>query len=129
MRRKLSGILVIALLIVCGVCAGTGYQVWRFVFVVEPPGVGAKAEKGYQTCAPIISALADYKAKNGTYPKKLEDLIPTFLAESALVSVDGMPVDYTLTTASYQLKFHYTGPGMNTCVYAPENGWHCSGYY
>jgi hypothetical protein len=113
----------------CCVCAGAGYLIWKFVFVVDAPGVGAKAEKGYQTCAPLISALADYKAKNGTYPQKLDELVPTFLPESAPVLVDGMTVDYGLTTASYQLKFHYAGPGMNTCKYAPESGWHCSGFY
>jgi hypothetical protein len=114
----------LALLIIC---VAAGYFLYSLM-VVDPPGKGAKAELGYQTCAPIIAALERYHAQQGTYPKTLDLLVPDFIP-SVPTSFDNLDLGYRLADDSYRLDFHYTGPGMNTCSYSPETGWRCSGYY
>ena len=127
MRRRLTVFLVLGFLVTLAVCAGASYFVWA-AFVGQPPGVGPKAEQGYRACGPIIDALAKYKAQHGSYPETLSVLVPTFGADVSHATQD-IGVDYRLTASSYQLEFRYTGPGMNICVYTPEAGWKCSGYY
>ena len=39
------------------------------------------------------------------------------------------PLEYSADGMSYKLRFRYVGPGMNVCVYTPEEKWRCSGYY
>jgi hypothetical protein len=94
----------------------------------EKPGEGAKASLGYQTCEPVIQALEKYRAQRAAYPEKLESLAPDFLA-AVPATVNNYPVEYSASGTSYKLSFRYTGPGMNTCVYTPENKWRCTGYY
>ncbi len=93
-----------------------------------PPGVGPKADQGYQACAPIIAALEQHHAQVGTYPATLAALVPTYLPKFEY-TVGEVSIDYRPIEPSYQLIFHYTGPGMNTCTYTPETGWKCTGYY
>ena len=46
----------------------------------EKPGEGAKAEKGYRICDPVIQALEKYQQqKKAAYPAKLESLVPDYL--------------------------------------------------
>jgi hypothetical protein len=97
---------------------------------VEPPGQGAKAELGYQACAPIIAALGRYHDANGAYPQTLAELVPDYLPSVPGV-VNDQPIQYSRTDESYSLSFGYVGPGLNTCTYSPdqEQGWRCSGLY
>lgn len=126
-RRTLLIILIPGCLAALLVCALAGWFTWSFLHV-DPPGKGAKAELGYQTCAPIIAALARYREQNGAYPGQLAQLVPDFLP-AAPGPFDHQELGYRLDGSSYRLEFHYTGPGMNTCAYTPETGWTCSGYY
>jgi len=94
-----------------------------------PPGKGAKAELGYERCAPIIEALAAYRQRESAYPETLEALVTAKdLTAIPLGPQDGI-LGYTRTTRSYELSFHYEGPGMNNCTYKPESKWSCSGYF
>jgi hypothetical protein len=127
MRRRLMVVLALGFLVILGLCAGIAYVAWA-TFIGPPPGVGPKAEQGYRACAPIIDALARYHVDHGSYPKTLDMLVPTYISEVAHTAQE-IGIDYRLTESSYQLEFRYAGPGMNICVYAPEHGWHCSGYY
>ncbi len=92
----------------------------------EAPGEGAKAERGYAACAPILAALAEFREANGNYPDSLTALVPDYL-NSIPSQVNDQPITYSKTAASFTLTFGYVGPGMNICTYAPERGWRCSG--
>lgn len=94
----------------------------------EPPGVGEKAERGYTTCAPIITALEQYLLDKGEYPESLTGLVPDYLAQVP-GEVNDQPISYTKTEDGFSLSFHYIGPGMNTCTYTPANEWSCSGAF
>src|SRR5258708_1290768 len=79
-----------------------------------PPGQGRAARNGYNACAPAISALAAFHADHGTYPARLEDLLPRYLVrvpttkdESRLDSIRYKPEP----SDSYSLEFRYAGPG------------------
>lgn len=127
MRRRLPLLLAFGLLAAIAVCAGVGYAVWA-TLIGPPPGVGPKAEEGYQACAPIIDALARYQAQHAAYPETLDALVPAFLA--AVPAADGrVEFAYRLAGTSYELEFRYVGPGMNICTYTPETGWDCEGFY
>jgi hypothetical protein len=93
-----------------------------------PPGKGDKAEAGYKACAPVIAALASYHQAKGRYPESLKELVPGYV-DSIPEEVNGLAIEYKPTPTSYSLRFSYEGPGMNTCVYTPETGWSCSGYF
>lgn len=93
-----------------------------------PPGVGPKADQGYQACAPIIAALEQHHAQAGTYPATLAALVPTYLSKIDY-TVGDVNIDYRTIEPGYQLIFRYTGPGMNICTYTPDTGWKCTGYY
>ena len=95
----------------------------------EPPGVGEKAEKGYAASEPVIDALESYKADHGSYPETLTALVPEYLP-AAPTKTDELDFSYSSTGGSYRFSFHYIGPGMNSCTFAPESKeWDCSGAY
>ncbi len=94
----------------------------------EKPGEGAKAELGYAVCSPIIAALERFYAQNERYPEVLSELVPAYL-EDVPPEVNGEPIEYRVTSTSYELTFSYSGPGRNTCTYTPEGSWKCRGYY
>jgi hypothetical protein len=112
-------------LLVCAAAVGAGFLLKR---ETEAPGEGAKAQRGYQACDPIIVALRQYEEDHGAYPEALAALVPGYLAEVP-AAVNDWPIEYRLTDESYSLEFSYTGPGMNHCSYTPAGGWDCYGYY
>ena len=46
------------------------------------PGAGPKARLGYREAAPIIQALDAYRNAQGGWPASIEELTPTFLANT-----------------------------------------------
>jgi hypothetical protein len=96
--------------------------------ISEQPGVGAKADAGYKACAPLIAALVQYYQVKNEYPTGLSELVPAFLPDLP-PEIQAMGISYMRSESSYTLSFSYTGPGMNHCIYTPEKGWNCSGYY
>jgi hypothetical protein len=131
MRRYLPFILALVVFVLCGLCAlcaGIGYLFWTRVSV-PGPGAGSTADLGYQTCASIIAALERYHAQEGVYPATLDDLVPSYLVEAPPTPEGISEIRYRLRATSFELQFKYIGPGVNTCVYTPETGWTCSGYY
>jgi len=127
MRRRLTLFIIPGCLLLLCLSAVAAYFLYKTI-VGDPPGVGPKAEQGYQACAPIIQALASYQAQQGSYPTALAGLVPAYLNQVP-AEVTGQPLGYMLKGASYQLEFRYVGPGMNICDYSPETGWKCHGYY
>lgn len=121
-RQKLLSLSFIIVYLLLGV------QACRPGPLDEPPGVGEKAERGYQICAPVINALNAFKQANGSYPPSLAELAPDYLLKVP-VEVNNEPITYKLTTTSYQITFGYIGPGINICTYSPEKDWQCSGAY
>lgn len=125
-RKRILFILLPFLLIF--IAAGT-FWAWRaYKTANESPGVGVKAERGYQACEPVIAALSRYYEEKGSYPETLEALVPAYLSEIPK-TVNDMPILYGLTEQSYTLEFSYVGPGMNHCSYTPELHWKCYGFY
>jgi len=112
-----------------------GYIIVLLVLVVfqsascfEKPGEGAKAERGYKTAAPVIEALHKYYKANAIYPDSLSQLVPVY------VPVIGREPELSYSSISlgkdYELKFSYTGPGVNHCTYiGSKKKWECDGYY
>jgi len=94
----------------------------------EPPGVGEKADKGYAFSEPIIKALDQYKTDHGTYPEKLDELVPGYLPTKPSVTEE-LEYSYSGHGDTYSFSFHYRGPGLNTCTYKPGEDWKCSGAY
>lgn len=87
-----------------------------------PPGEGKVAQKFYSKAEPIIKALEEFRLSNGSYPNKLTELAPEYLSH-----VDWNEHSYESFGNSYKLFFSYEGPGVNSCVYTPEEAWKCSG--
>jgi hypothetical protein len=118
MRKIALGLVFLFLLASCSTIKG----------YFEKPGVGEKAEKGYQVCEPVIQALEKYRQQKAAYPKKLAHLAPDYLADVPTKVNDEM-INYSNEGTSYKLSFSYIGPGINNCVYTPEDKWSCVGYY
>ncbi len=95
----------------------------------KPPGKGARAEAGFNSCRPIVEALESYKRDSGNYPGSLSALNPKYLLEVP-TEVNGFPIRYKEDQQrGFVLSFSYTPPGMNECVYEPANKWKCRGWY
>jgi hypothetical protein len=128
-NKKIRWLWIAILLIVLISLGAAGWWAWRsYQTANEPPGVGVKAERGYRACEPVIAALTRYYEDHGSYPEKLEALLPDYLGEAPL-TVNDMPILYRLTEQSYTLEFSFVGPGMNHCSYTPEAKWDCYGFY
>jgi hypothetical protein len=93
-----------------------------------PPGEGEKAERGYEQAQPIIVALEQWHTKNGIYPQSLEVLVPAYF-NTLPVPNKNYGYTYRQSNKSYELRFNYTGPGMNICSYSPLKRWECIGYF
>jgi hypothetical protein len=122
--KRLGLLLGLALIVACAVI---GYMIWSNLNA-PPPGVGPKADQGYQVCAPVIAALEHYHAQSGAYPESLKELVPNFLT-AINYTVGEVEINYRPLESSYQLEFRYTGPGMNICTYTPNTSWKCTGYF
>ena len=99
-----------------------------------PPGQGPKAARGYQRAAPVIAALAQYRQAHGAFPDSLRELVPNYLADSALAvptrTQEQYPLEYRADSGGYELAFRYVGPGMNVCRYRSAAAkWNCGGYF
>ena len=57
-----------------------------------------------------------------------DELMPGYL-KSIPEDVNGDPIVYSRQEETYTLSFSYSGPDNNICIYAPADGWHCSGVY
>src|SRR6476661_5422707 len=92
-----------------------------FALMCEAPGEGPKAAHGYARARPVIAALDSFRIVKGAYPDSLAQLVPAFLAASALVppaaSQEHYPFEYTKEPGDFTLAFRYAGPGMNWCSF------------
>jgi hypothetical protein len=118
----------------CGGCAlGTVLGLWLLFLTMcgTPPGKGVRAESWYERTAPIVAGLDSYHADRGAYPDSLQELVPKYLAASALSvikfsSSDGL--EYRTDSTGFRLEFHYAGPRLNTCTYnLRSKRWDCAG--
>ncbi len=118
-------VFVIPSLVVLGLCA------------CPSPGQGPKATEAFNRARPILSALANYRHLQGRYPYALESLAPKYLSASALGAADTAsrvkllyPFEYESRGDSFKLRFRYTGPGSNECIYRSNAAkWVCSGKF
>ena len=120
--------ILIFAVVAIGLAACSGIQIPGITPTDEPPGVGEKAERGYAASEPVIAALEEYRASHGAYPEQLAALVPDYLPV-IWAGGDDLDYSYSLIGESYSFSFHYIGPGMNTCTFKPEAGWHCSGAF
>ena len=127
-RRPLFLAILAVAALGCLVACGLG-GLWAYqTFVGEPPGQGARAQRGYQAAAPIIAALERYHQAHGQYPATLDALVPAELP-AVPAEVNSYPITYHAADDGYTLEFSYTGPGMNHCTYTPATQWKCYGFY
>jgi len=128
--RKHGRLILLTLLVLVTLCAAGALLAYRWVYAnfLVPPGEGPKAAVGYAACQPVIDALAAYHQASGSYPPSLEQLPPTSLA-AIPPAFQQIGAEYSRTETGYSLAFSYAGPGINRCVYTPEKGWDCSGFY
>jgi len=119
---------VLAALAIAVLAACSSVQVPGLAPTDEPPGVGEKAERGYAASEPVIAALEEFHEDHGQYPELVVYLVPDYLPV-LWTGGDDLDYSYSLTDESYSFSFHYIGPGMNTCTYKPDSGWHCSGAF
>src|SRR5262245_19898453 len=120
MRRTLTAAFLLPLILCCAGCPA--------------PGKGPKAEALMKSAEPVVATLRQYHAKRSGYPAALRELVPGNLPENAWRTAEGQPLDdvfsYRRVDQSYELKFTYTGPGINNCLYRPETAkWECFGHY
>ena len=89
------------------------------VLVVVGPIVGGRKDKEVETSlAPVVAVLESYKAKKGSYPVRLDFLVPAFLAEvprcpessrTAGYDVDSRSGDYELGCPTFLFsRRHYS---------------------
>jgi hypothetical protein len=126
MKTNVLLVLVAAWVMMLSACSGL--PALKMVPNDEPPGVGEKAERGYAASEPVIAALEKFHADHGQYPELIVYLAPDYLPV-LWTGGDDLDYSYSLGDGGYSFSFHYTGPGMNTCTYKPEAGWHCSGAF
>ena len=96
------------------------------------PSDCVQAKKGFKLYTPVTVALDKYKADHGNYPSTLNKLIPNYLKSIPVPAGDKVPseIKYSIKKNEYTLRFHYTGPGVNNCLYSSKlKKWTCSGYY
>ena len=100
-----------------------------------PPGEGVAARAGFARAAIVVAALDEFRARRGVPPDTLSQLVPTFLADSTLMTRDkhgkaGYPFTYRSDGTGFVLSFRYVGPGMNECDFASKGrSWRCGGYF
>ena len=100
-----------------------------------PPGRGAKSDVARRRAELVLVALAQYRRELGLYPETLVLLAPRLLSDTALPAFEravGYPLDYRPSPdrRGFELRFRYTGPGMNECAWQDSSRtWHCEGYF
>jgi hypothetical protein len=99
-----------------------------------PPGEGVQAWQGRARGAIVMRALDEYHATAHVFPDSLQELVPRWLPDSALVGParrgPGAPFVYARIQDGYTLSFRYVGPGMNTCeISSASRRWRCGGYF
>ena len=101
-------------------------------------GRGPRAATGYQTAAPIIAALEQYRYDTGHYPARQQELAPRYLTglEAFRGNSHGKVVEVRYRReedGTYTLNFGYVSgfpSGMNACEYhSKTRRWECQGYY
>ncbi len=96
----------------------------------EKPGEGRKAQTGYAVAQPVQEALEAHRQQTGSYPEALSALPAAALARA---TAEASQVEFSYRSlengSSYELRFQYTGPGMNICTIRPGDAWACHGYY
>jgi len=113
----------------CAVGSVLGLSLLFLGMCSPPAGKGEAAEAWFAAATPVLSALEQYHSYRGKYPDSLGLLMPTYL-DSARLPHNQYGFMYRADSGQYQLGFHYSGPGMNTCTLrSPEKRWSCYGIF
>jgi len=90
-----------------------------------------EAREGRALYAPLVTALEDFRARTGSYPATLPELVPAFIDAIPVSTVADGPteLEYAQSDNGYVLSFRYYGPGANRSAYSPGSRWSCDGYY
>jgi type II secretory pathway pseudopilin PulG len=96
-KRHAAGGSQLVVLVVIAVVLGAG------MFVLDRSNAGAKESLNVETRGVrLMSALTRYKLEHGTYPSKLEDLVPQHVSSVASCP-DGTPMQYRTADGEYLL--------------------------
>ncbi len=105
-------------------------QMSFFSCVVDRPGEGKSAVRGYFMAQSLIDALDKFNKDSSYYPIDLYSLIPKYLNDFPVNSSKFYLIyDRPDSIQDYVLQFKYYGPGTNICNYTPTNKWKCYGFY
>lgn len=90
-----------------------------------------QAITGKDEAKPVIAALQTYLTAHNKYPEVLHELTPSYLSSDHTVLDDSYrTLEYERSSDGFKLKFEYTGPGINSCVYQSSNNqWSCTGHF
>ena len=115
---------VIALLIVASLLSACQ------IVMGPTPGENAKDRDSMRKAEPVIAAIEKFHSAHGYYPKKLDELVPHYIADGATFA----PFRYGVWKGEYSLDFSYvTGmlgfQSITGCTYEPKKKkWRCGGY-
>jgi hypothetical protein len=94
------------------------------------------ARLGQERANSVLTALESFRAETGHYPESFVELTPRHLPPGprtlgAFNNGRFGEWEYRRTgPASFELKFRFSGPGMNYCLYSSDKkNWTCSGYF
>lgn len=101
-----------------------------FVFQCAPYTC-RQAEEGRALYAPLLASIEQYRDQNAVYPETLTDLVPDFVDGIPASASDAGPKfpEYRRVDDHFEFMFQYFGPGMNWCVYTPQDDWRCDGHF
>lgn len=94
------------------------------------PAENAKDRDLMRKAEPIIAAVENFRIAHGQYPKRLDELVPRYIADQSTFT----PFRYGVWKGEYSLDFSYvTGmlgfQSITQCTYDPkEKKWKCGGY-
>ena len=112
------------------VLLGASFMCACQVVMGPTPGENAKDRDLMRRAEPVIAAVEKFHAVHGHYSRKLDELVPRYIADRAALS----PYRYGVWKGEYSLDFSYvTGippfQRITQCIYDPKKKkWSCGGY-
>jgi hypothetical protein len=101
-----------------------------FVFQCAPYNC-RQAVEGRALYEPLLASIEQYHEQYAVYPEALADLTPEYIDGIPALADDAGPKfpEYRRVNGHFEFMFQYFGPGMNWCVYSPQEEWTCDGHF
>jgi hypothetical protein len=95
-------------------------------------GQGSADRETQRKAEPVIAALEQFHKDHGSYPRKIQELFPRYIADQHALGVGSF--SYSKQGPDYVLMYDYVSGfaiyrGINQCVYySKKKKWECGGY-